>query len=46
MFLPRMLHSRHALLSRYKRWSNKVSKSKIHGLFCSHCLIFIGFNSW
>jgi len=32
MFLPSLLHSPHALLSCYKRWSNEVS---------SHCLIFL-----
>ena len=38
MFLPSLLHSRCALLSRYRRWSNKVSNMKNHRRFCSHCL--------
>jgi len=37
MFLPSLLHSRCALLSRY-RWLNKMSNVKIHGRFCTHCL--------
>jgi len=37
MFLPSLLHS-DALLSCYRRWSNKVSNLKIHRQFCSHCL--------
>ena len=36
--LPSLLHSHHALLSCYKRWSKKVSNLKIHRWFCSHCL--------
>jgi len=39
MFLPSLLHSRHALLSRYRWRPNKVSNLKIHRQFCgSHCL--------
>ena len=38
MFLEDPLHSPCALLSHYK-WLNKVSNLKIHGWFCSHCLI-------
>jgi len=38
MFLPSLLHSRCALLSRYKKWSNNESNLKIHGQFCSDCL--------
>jgi len=46
MFLPSLLCSRHALLSHYKRWSNKLSNLKIQqwfselDRFCSHCLYF------
>jgi len=38
MFLPSLLHSRHASLSRYRRWSNKMPNLKIYRWFCSHCL--------
>ena len=39
MFLQSLLHSPRALLSRYKRWLNKVSNLKIHWWFGSHCLV-------
>jgi len=39
MFLQSILHSPHALLSRYSKWLNKVSNLKIHRWFCSHCLV-------
>jgi len=39
MFLQSLLHSPRALLSRYRRWMNKVSNLKIHRWFCSHCLV-------
>jgi len=39
MFLQSLLHSPHALLSRYRRWANKVSNLKIYRWFCSHCQI-------
>jgi len=38
MFLPSLLHSHHALLSRYKKRSNAVSNLRIHRQFCSYCL--------
>ena len=38
LFLPSLLHSHCALLSSYRRQSNKISNLKIHGKFCSHCL--------
>jgi len=34
MFLQSLLHSPLALLSRYRRWLNKVSNLKIHRWFC------------
>ena len=39
IFLQSLLHSPRALLSRYRRWLNKVSNLKIHRWFCSHCLV-------
>jgi len=39
MFLQSLLHSSRLLLSRHRRWLNKVSNSKIHRWFCSHCLV-------
>jgi len=39
MFLQSLLHSPCALLSRYRRWLNKVSNLKIRRWFCSHCLV-------
>jgi len=41
MFQQSLLHSPDVLLSRYKRWLNKVSNLKIHRWFCSHWLTFI-----
>ena len=34
-----LLHCPRVLLSRYRRWMNKVSNLKIHRWFCSHCLV-------
>jgi len=39
MFLQSLLHIPRALLSRYRRWLNKVSNLKIHRWFCSHCFV-------
>jgi len=39
MCLQSLLHFPHALLSRYRRWMNKVSDWKIYRWFCSHCLV-------
>jgi len=36
--LPSLQHSCRVLLTRYRRWSNKVLNLKIHRWFCSHCL--------
>ena len=39
MFLQSLLHSPRRLVSRYRRWLNKVSNLKIHRWFCGHCLV-------
>jgi len=39
MFLQSLLHSIRVLLSHYRRWSNRVSNSKIHRWLCSQYLL-------
>jgi len=31
------LHTRHALLSHYRQWTNKFSSMKVYWKTCSHC---------